>query len=55
MISDNASTYLVPANELNDLFHSPSLSSALSKKGVAWRFIPKCAPWYGASGNALLD
>ena len=47
MISDNASTYLAAANELNDLFRSPSLSSALIKKRVTWQFIPKYAPWCG--------
>ena len=54
MISDNASTYLAAAKELNDLFHSPSLSNALSKKGVTWRFIPKRAPWYGGFWERLI-
>ena len=54
MISDNASTYLAAANELNDLFRSPSLSNALSKKGVTWRFIPKRAPWYGGFWERLI-
>ena len=54
MISDNASTYLAAANELNDLFRSPSLSNALSKKGVTWRFIPKRAPWYGGFWECLI-
>ena len=54
MISDYASTYLAAANELNDLFRSPSLSNALSKKGVTWRFIPKRAPWYGGFWECLI-
>ena len=54
MISDNASTYLAAANELNDLFRSPSLSNALSKKGVTWRIIPKCATWYGGFWERLI-
>ena len=54
MISDNAFTYLAAANELNDLFCSPSLSNALSKKGVTWRFIPKRAPWYGGFWERLI-
>ena len=47
MISDNAFTYLSAADELKELFTSPLLSDTLSKKGVQWQFIPKCAPWYG--------
>ena len=54
MISDNASTYLAAANELNDLFRSPSLGNALSKKGVTWQFIPKSAPWYGGFWEHLI-
>ena len=54
MISDNASTYLAAANGLNDLFRSPSLSNALSKKGVTWRFIPIHAPCYGGFWEHLI-
>ena len=51
VISDNASTYLAAAEELTRLFQSPSLKTALEHHKVAWRFIPKCAPWYGAFGR----
>ena len=54
MISDNASTYLAAADQLNDLFSFPSLSETLSKKGVTWRFIPKRAPWYGGFWERLI-
>ena len=47
MISDNASTYLAAADELQRLFDSPSLKQALEYHGVTWQFIPKRAPWYG--------
>lgn len=54
MISDNASTYLAAADEINDLFRSSSLSNVLSKKGVTWQFIPKRAPWYGGFWERLI-
>ena len=54
MLSDNASTYLAAANELNILFCSPLLSNALSKKGVTWQFIPKHAPWFGGFWERLI-
>ena len=54
MLSDNASTYLAAANELNILFCSPSLSNALSKKGMTWQFIPKRAPWFGGFWECLI-
>jgi len=47
MISDNVSTYLAAADELEELFSSKSLLDVLSRKGVTWRFIPKRAPWFG--------
>ena len=47
MLSDNASTYLAAADELNKLFSCKILLDALSRKGVTWKFIPKRAPWYG--------
>ena len=54
MISDNASTYLAAADELKELFTSPLLSDALSRKGVQWQFIPKRAPWYGGFWERLI-
>ena len=44
MISDNASTYLAAADELQQLFDSPTLKQALEYHGVTWQFIPKRAP-----------
>ena len=54
MISDNASTYLAAADELQRLFDSPSLKQALEYHGVTWQFIPKRAPWYGGFWEKLI-
>ena len=54
MISDNASTYLSAANELQQLLNSPSLKEALEYHGVMWQFIPKRAPWYGGFWERLI-
>ena len=43
-ISDNASTYLLAAEEVTALFPSQMFKASLSKQGVDWRFIPKRAP-----------
>ena len=40
--------------ELNELFQSPTLKSALMHKGTIWRFIPKRAPWYGGFRERLV-
>ena len=47
MISDNASTFLVAAEDLQRLFESETLQRELEHHNVTWRFIPKRAPWYG--------
>ena len=54
MISDNASTYLAAADELKQLFQSPSLKDSLTRQGVEWQFIPKRAPWYGGFWERLI-
>ena len=54
VISDNASTYASAAKELNELFQSPTLKSALIHKGTMWRFIPKRAPSYGGFWERLV-
>ena len=51
VISDNASTYMSAAKELNELFQSPTLKSTLMHKGTTWRFIPKRALGMGAFGK----
>jgi len=47
MISDNASTFLAAAEDLQRLFESETLQRELQRHNVTWRFIPKRAPWYG--------
>ena len=47
MLSDNASTYLAAAEELQSLLSSVELAENLSRRGVKWQFIPKCAPRLG--------
>ena len=47
VVSDNASTYLAAADELQRLLQSERLIEVLGRRGVLWCFIPKRAPWYG--------
>ncbi|XP_065914598.1 uncharacterized protein [Dysidea avara] len=54
VLSDNASTFLSAAEELKSLFSSPSLTNALAKTGVEWKFIPKRAPWFGGFWERLI-
>jgi len=54
MLSDNASTYLAAAEELQSLFSLVELAKNLSKKGVEWHFIPKRAPWFGGFWERLI-
>ena len=54
VISDNASTYLSAAEELKQLFQSPSLKKPFSNRGIEWKFIPKRAPWYGGFWERLI-
>ena len=54
VISDNASTYLSAAEELNELFNSIDIANTLSKQGITWKFIPKRAPWYGGFWERLI-
>ena len=47
VISDNASTFMLAAEDLKALFESGAIQENLAKQGVDWRFIPCRAPWYG--------
>ena len=51
MLSDNATTYLAAAEELQKLLSFAALWENLCRRGVEWRFIPKPAPWFRASGR----
>ena len=54
VMSDNASTYLAAADELQRLLQSEHLTEVLGRRGVLWRFIPKLAPWYGGWWERLI-
>ena len=54
MLSDNASTYLAAAEELQSLLSSDELAENLSRRGVDWQFIPKRAPWFGGFWERLI-
>jgi len=55
IISDNASTYLAAADELQQLLQSECLTEALGRKGVQWQFIPRRASWYGGWWECLIS
>ena len=55
VISDNASTCESAASELKELFSSLTLTEALARQGVDWKFIPKRAPWYGGFWERLIS
>lgn len=54
MLSDNASTFLATAEELNKLMTSETLKEALGGQNIRWHFIPKCAPWYGGFWERMI-
>ena len=54
VMSDNASTYLSAAEELNKLLNSVELETAMERRGVVWRFITKRAPWHGGYWERLI-
>ena len=54
VISDNASTYLAAADEIQRLLRSERLTEVLGRKGVQWQSIPKRAPWYGGWWERLI-
>ena len=41
MLSDNASTYLAAAKDLEQLLSSPKLEGALNSRGIKWQFLPR--------------
>ena len=54
VVSDNASTYLAAADELQCLLQSEHLIEVLGRRGVLWHFIPKRTPWYGGWWECLI-
>ena len=55
MISDNASTYLAVAEELQRMYNSVEPKEALEYQNISWHFIPKRAPWYGGFWERIID
>ena len=54
MLSDNATTYVASAKEIDRLTSSPTLQATLNSQGTEWKFIPKRAPWYGGFWERLI-
>ena len=54
MISDNTSTYLSAASEIEQLIKSTTVQTTLQNRGTTWQFIPKGAPWYGGFWEWLI-
>ena len=54
MISDNTSTFLAAAEDLQRLFESETLKGALERQNVTWHFIPKHAPWYAGFWERMI-
>ena len=54
MMSDNASTYTSAAEELSTLLQSEELATVLGTHGVAWKFIPKKASWFGGFWERMI-
>ncbi|XP_063436701.1 uncharacterized protein LOC134718141 [Mytilus trossulus] len=54
MLSDNATSYVASAKEIERLTSSPTLQATLNSQGTEWKFIPKRAPWYGGFWERLI-
>jgi len=54
IVSDNTTTYLSAADELKELLSSTRLAESLGKRGVVWKFVPKCTPWYSGWWECLI-
>lgn len=54
MISDNATTYIAAAKQIEKLTRLPSIIEKLNNFGTTWKFIPKRAPWYGGFWERLI-
>ena len=55
MMSGNASTYLLAAEELKEMLSSKELERSIGRCGVTWKFIVKQAPWYGGYWERLIE
>ena len=55
MLSDNSSTYLTAAEDLQKLFESDTLKVTLGCQNITRYFIPKHAQWYGTFWECLIE
>ena len=53
-MSDNATTFLTAGEVQQSLMSSTALADNLARRGVEWRFIPKCAPWFAGFWERLI-
>ena len=54
MLSNNASTYLAAAEDLQKLFESDTLKETLGHQNITWHFILKRVPWYSGFWEHLI-
>ena len=54
MISDNGSTFLAAAEDIQRLLKDPSINNYMANRSVQWTFIPKRAPWFGGFYERLI-
>ena len=54
MISDNGTTFVATAEDIQKLFNSQSVREYLTHRNIQWTFIPKRAPWFGGFYERLI-
>ena len=54
LISDNGSTFIAGAKQIQDLCENSEVISFLANRKVEWTFIPKRAPWFGGFYQRLI-
>ena len=54
MISDNQTTFIAAAEEIQNLLQTVSVSDYMTTKNIQWTFIPKRAPWFGGFYERLI-
>ena len=47
MISDNGTTFISAAGEIQKLYEDMEVNTYLASHNDQWTFIPKLAPWFG--------
>ena len=54
LISDNGSTFIAGAKQIQDLCENSEVINFLASRKVEWTFIPKRAPWFGGFYERLI-